>query len=327
MKLDIQGKYLVNKRLNVIKFIDKICNSFYNINITNVMFIYFLQKERGFMKISIIQYVMSMIAYFTVLILIVEFMRTKYRAASVIWVASLLTFPLWILGGVEGWFRWAKILSVILPTIVVGFCRVASVEDKKGKVWEFLRKPWILWFTYGILFLNIIEATLKDVGLGNYANAAVGFLLCVTIPFAPKFWEYKKSDKGDLIVYTTFAWNFLYTTWNLCFVYGESPNYFASSMCILLAAELYPLFKRRHELYITARVYTLATHMIVRSCFGGFILKVMDSSAWFNPDVLSTWGIINLVLIIPFVFWHMWQLHTGQAEQSFRRTKPSILVS
>lgn len=275
------------------------------------------------MDTSVIKCAVSMLVYFTVLILIVEFMRTKHRAASVIWVLSLLTFPLWIMGGVEGWFRWAKILSVILPTIIVGFCRVSNVEDRKGKTWEFFQKPWILWFVYCILFLNIFEATMKDVDLGNYANAACGFLLCVTIPFAPKFWEYEKSGRGDLIVYTSFAWNFLYTTWNLCFVYGESPNYFASSVCILLAAELYPLFKRRHELYITARVYTLATHMIVRSCFGGVILKLMDSTSWFSPNVLSTWGVINLVLIIPFVFWHMWQLHTGKADESFRRTKPS----
>ncbi|MEG0296234.1 MAG: hypothetical protein RR620_05900 [Clostridium sp.] len=278
------------------------------------------------MDISFIQYAMAMLAYFGVLILIVEFMRTKYRAAGIIWIMSLLTFPLWIMGGVEGWFRWAKILSVILPTIVVCFTRVANIENRKGKVWEALQKPWILWFTYGILFLNILEATMKDIALGNYANAACGFLLCVTIPFAPKFWEYEKTGKGDLIVYTTFAWNFLYTTWNLCFVYGESPNYFASSMCILLAAELYPVFKRRHELYITARVYTLATHMIVRSCFGSVILKFMDSSSWFNAEVLQVWGVINLVLIIPFVFWHMWQLHTGQAEHSFRRTKPATEV-
>lgn len=279
------------------------------------------------MEIVFFKYAMSMLAYFTVLILIVEFMRTKYRAASIIWVLSLLTFPLWIMGGVEGWFRWAKILSVILPTIVVGFTRVANIEKRKGKVWECLQKPWVLWFTYGILFLNILEATLKDIGLGNYANAACGFLLCVTIPFAPKFWTYEKTGKGDLIVYTTFAWNFLYTTWNLCFVYGESPSFFASSMCILLAAELYPIFKRRHELYITARVYTLATHMIVRSCFGGVILKFMDSSAWFDPKVLSIWGVINLGLIVPFVFWHMWQLHTGNAEYSFRRTKKDSKIS
>ncbi|GAB6170202.1 hypothetical protein JCM1393_26620 [Clostridium carnis] len=273
------------------------------------------------MKISFWQYAITMLTYFISLIIIVEFMRTKYKAASIIWICSLLTFPLWIMGGVEGWFRWAKILSVILPTIFVGFCRIASYENKKGPTWEFIQKSWVLWFAYLILFLNIMEATLKDLALGNYSNSLCGFLLCVTIPFAPKYWEYQKTGKGDLIVYTTMAWNFLYTTWNAAFVYGESPAYFASSVCILLAAELYPIFKGRHELYIMARVYTLATHMIVRSCFGNTILKLIDSSSWFNPNVLDIWGKFNLILIIPFVFWHMWQLHTGNAQYTFYRKK------
>ena len=270
------------------------------------------------MDIPIWQYLLTMIIYFSVLMIIVEFMRNKYKIANIVWIVSLFTFPLWLKGGVIGWFRWAKILSVILPTIFVGFCRIASVENRKGKWWEFIQKPWVLWFTYVVLFLNIMEATLKDLALGNYANCACGFLLCVTIPFASKYWKYHKEGKGDLIVYTTMAWNFLYTTWNLCFVYGESKAYFASSVCILLAAEIYPLIKKRHELYIMARVYTLATHMIVRSCFGGLILKIMDSSSWFNETVWQTWGKINLILIIPFVFWHMWQLHTGNAKYTFR---------
>lgn len=273
------------------------------------------------MDIPVWKYVISMATYFVFLMFLVEFMREKYKVASIIWVASLLTFPLWLMGGVEGWFRWAKILSVILPTIFVGLCRVSFKENKEGRFWEFIRKPWTLWFVYGILFLNIMEATLKDISLGNYANALVGMILCLTIPFAPKFWSYNADSKCDLIVYTTFMWNFLYTTWNLCFVYGESPDYFASSVCILLAAEIYPIIKGRHELYIMARVYTLAAHMIVRSCFGSFILSVMDSSSWFNPQVLSVWGIINLVIAVPFVFWHNWQLHTGKAEYSFMRKK------
>ncbi|MEG0371194.1 MAG: hypothetical protein RR645_02755 [Clostridium sp.] len=271
------------------------------------------------MNIPIWQYAIAMATYFVFLMFLVEFLREKYKIANIIWIASLLTFPLWLMGGVEGWFRWAKILSVILPTIFVGFCRIASKEKKEGKFWHFIRKPWTLWFVYGILFLNIMEATLKDVSLGNLPNALVGLLLCITIPFAPKFWKYEGSDKGDLIVYTTFMWNFLYTTWNLCFVYSESPAYFASSACILLAAEIYPIIKKRHELYIMARVYTLAAHMIVRSCFGGFVLVAMDSTSWFNQSVLEGWGIINLVIAIPFTFWHMWQLHTGDAAYTFMR--------
>lgn len=265
------------------------------------------------------QYALSMGIYIAVLLGIIWFMRKYYRIANWVWIASLFTFPLWMMGGIVGWFRWAKILSVIIPTIFVGFSRIANYEDRKGKFWESLKGGWVLWVLYGVLFLNIMEATIKDFTMGNIFNAMCGFLLCVTIPFPGKFWGWSQKKHGDLIVYTTVAWNFLYTTWNACFVYAESPMYFASSMCILLAAELYPIIKNRPELYIMARVYTLATHLIIRACFVDLFPAVMNSAPWHNVEVMKIWGLINFILIVPFVFWHMWQLHTGKAEVSFRR--------
>lgn len=263
-------------------------------------------------------YVVSMSAYMAFLLFFIGFMRKHYRLSMYFFLFSLLTFPLWLNGGVEGWFRWAKILSVILPTIVVGLARIAVYEQRKGKFWEFLQKDWVLWFFYGILFLNIMEATIKDVTLGNYFNALCGFLLCVTIPFPTKFWKISTEPHGDLIAYTTAAWNFIYTSWNACFVYAESPVYFFSSLCILLAAEIYPIIKGRPELYIIARVYTLAIHLLLRACLDIFP-KVMDASPFHSMEVLKIWGIINAIMIIPYVFWHMWQLHTGKADISFRR--------
>lgn len=282
------------------------------------------------MDIPIWQYVVSMVAYVAILMFIVGVMRKHVKFANIFWIATLLTIPLWVMGGVEGWFRWSKILSVIIPTIFVGFSRLANAESLsekyKGKAWDSLRKEWVLWILYGVLFLNITEATIKDFTLGNIFNAATGFLLCVTMPFALKknFWRFGGKN-GDLLVYTTIAWNFLYTTWNACFVYAESPIYFASSVCILLAAELYPIIMKRPELYIIARVYTLATHLIIRACLPNIFPTLMDASSWQNPDVLKYWGIINFVLIVPYVFWHMYQLHTGKANISFRRGKVDTL--
>ncbi len=271
------------------------------------------------MIISPWQYVVSMALYFTLLIFIVEIMRKHYKFANLFWIASLLTFPLWLMGGVVGWFRWAKILSVIIPTIFVGFYRIANYEKREGKIWTSLQKNWGLWILYGVLFLNIMEATIKDFTMGNIFNAMCGFLLCVTIPFPAKFWKISEEKHGDLICYTTIGWNFLYTTWNLCFVYAETPVYFASSVCILLAAELYPIFKKRPELYVTARVYTLATHLLIRACAPNLFPSTMNAASWFNPEVMKYWGIFNFILIVPYVFWHMWQLHTGKSDFSFKR--------
>lgn len=271
---------------------------------------------------SLIQYVFTMGIYIIVLMLIVEFMRKNYRFASWFWLATLLTFPIWIMsGGVSGWFRWVKILSVILPTILLGFSRVSFADQKLGTFWVSLRKNWMLWFLYGILFLNIFEATMKDLQMGNYFNAFAGFILCLTIPYAPKYWDIENKPNGDLLVYTTIMWNFLYTTWNAAFVYAEGATFFASSLCILLAAELYPIIKKRPELYVIARVYTLATHLLLRALIPDLFPTVMNSTTWFNPEFLNKWGIFNFMISLPFVFWHTWQLHTGKAERSFKRLK------
>lgn len=269
------------------------------------------------------QYVLSMGAYIGFLLGMIDFMRKRYRASLWFWAATLLTLPLWLVsGGVVGWFRWMKILSVILPVILIGFTRISHVEEKAGRLWAGLRKDWFLWFLYAMLFLNIAEATMKDFTTGKLFNGAVGFLLCVTIPFPPRFWKFSKDGKAEFLTYTTVAWNFLYTTWNACFVFGESGACFASSICILLAAELYPLLKRRPELYIISRVYTLATHLILRACAPSLFPYLMDASSWVSPTVLRYWGMANLVLMVPYVFWHAWQLETGKANASFRRGRP-----
>ena len=275
------------------------------------------------MNIPVWHYVLSMLTYFIFLLFMIEFMKNHYKFSAIFWVAALCTFPIWLMGGINGWFRWAKTFSAILPLAIGGFFRLADQEQYQGKFWDFMRKDWIVWFVYLVLFLNIAEATLKDVSLGNYANALCGLLLCVTIPFpnGRKFFKLSAEDKSMFIAYTTVAWNFLYTTWNLCFVYGETGKYFASSICILMAAEVYPIIKRKPELYISARIYTLSAHVLIRACFPNLFPAVMDASTWMNADVLYVWGIVNAILIIPYVFWYIWQLHTGKAEQSFSRGK------
>lgn len=269
-----------------------------------------------------VKYVLSMGGYFLILMAITAFMRKYYKIANIIWIAAIFTCPIWS-RNVEGWFRWAKTVSVLLPTILVGLARVSNIENKKGKFWEFVQKGWVMWFLYGVLFLNIMEATIKDYQMGNILNALCGVILCITIPYPGKFWNVGKNMNkggcGDLVVYTTIGWNFLYTTWNGCFVYAETGAYFASSICIILAAEMYPLIKRRPELYIMSRVYTLATHIFIRACFGGLFPVIMNASTWHNDQILKYWGIVNGVICVPYALWYAWQLHTGKADVSFKK--------
>lgn len=259
-------------------------------------------------EIPIWQYIVSMLTYIILLMFLVEFMRKHKKFAAIFWVASLFTFPLWS-GQLEGWFRWVKVISVLIPTaLIVGPARIANFEKLTGW-WKIYRKDWVLWSLYGVLGLNILEATLKDFALHNYLNATVGVILILTMPLFKYIgkkangWEFSKKEPGDLLAYTHPMWNFLYTTWNIAFVYAENPGFAASSLAILLAAELYPIFKKRPELYVTARIYTLAAHMLIRATYDIFT-PIMDSTQFYNATAVHYWGIINLVIAVPYFIWH-----------------------
>lgn len=272
------------------------------------------------MGIPISTYVVSMVGYIVFLLVLVEFMRRTPRFTFAFWLLSLLTAPLWA-DNLDGWFRWAKTVSVLIPTaIIVGTARLAYLYyNSPNRILKFFRKDWVLWCLYGVLFLNIAEATLKDLVTANYFNFVAGVVLLVTMPF-PKYkngkrqyWLIGKDQPNDLLFFSTAAWNFLYTTWNMAFVYGENPGYFASSFCILMAAELYPVLKKRPELYIIARVYTLAFHILVRA-MGDPFAEVMDSTHWANDTVLMVWGAANMILHVAYVVWYFKKFRTPNAE-------------
>ncbi len=262
------------------------------------------------MDISFSQYLITMSGYILLLLGLVVVMRKYHNFAHYFWFATLLTIPMWF-GGLEGWFRWVKTFSVLIPIIILGFTRIANHSSKEGKVWDFFRKNWVIYFFYGVFFLNILEASLKDFALGYYTNAVCGLILCVTIPLPARYWAVAKGKVCDVVGYTSVGWNVLYTLWNACFVFGESPSYFASSVCILLAAELYPLIKKRPELYATARIYTLGAHLILRACFPNLFLNLMDSTAWYSDISLANWGIINIVLGVAYLGWFMYSMKKG----------------
>ncbi|SRR6056297_1349424 len=278
------------------------------------------------MNIPAWQYLVSMPLYIGILMILVELMRKYYKASAIFWILALFTFPLWD-AQLDGWFRWVKTLSVLVPTaLIVGLGRIAQYEERGGW-WKFFRKDWVLWSLYGILGLNILEASLKDIALGNYFNAISGFILIVTIPLFKskkskrRGWLISKEKPGDLLVYTDPVWNFLYTTWNIAFVYAENPGFAASSLCILLAAELYPVLKKRPELYVTARVYTLAIHILIRATYDIFT-PIMDSSAFANETVVYYWGLGNMVLSIPYIIWYFMKRRqtTEAAEPGLSKT-------
>lgn len=280
------------------------------------------------MDIPLWHYIASMTAYLVFLLVLIDVMRKHTRLAFVAVIFAVLSFPFW--NEVEGWFRWAKILSVLVPmAFVVGPARLAwYYKDNQSAIAKFYRGNWTLFVLYGVLFLNIAEATLKDFQTANYMNAICGVILCATIPWPSykggkhQYWLFDPKRPNDLLFYSTHAWNFLYTTWNMCFVYGESPAFFFSSACILVAAELYPVLKKRPELYIIARIYTLAAHVLIRGIYDVFT-PVMNSEPIFDENALMIWGAINLVLHVPFAIWYF-RKQRADKEAPFGHNEPPL---
>lgn len=252
--------------------------------------------------IPIWQYIVSMSIYTAILYALVELSRKHLKAATIISILSLFTFPLWIRTFGDDWFRLGKVIIVLLPTCFVNICRINNKYKDKGR--DFLRKNWVLWFFYGVLFCNILEASVKDLSLGNYFNFAAGILCCITIPLPPKSWRFGgKEGFAELIADLPLMWCLLYTTWNAGFVYAENTGFFASSVCILIVPEIFSIVRKRSDLWLHARIYTLAIHMFIRATFGDIFAPFMGSDSWRNEALIPWIGIFNLVFAVVYTIW------------------------
>lgn len=98
-------------------------------------------------------------------------------------------------------------------------------------------------------------------------------------------------------------WCLFYTTWNAGFVYAENTGFFASSICILIVPEIYSLIRKRSDLWLHARVYTLVIHMFIRGTFGDVFAPIMGSEAWRNESIIPIIGILNLVFGVVYTIW------------------------
>lgn len=253
----------------------------------------------------VLSYVVSMGIYMLFLYFFLEFSREKQSFYKWFFILALLSFPLWFLN-LHSWFRWMKSISVLIPLCFVSFIRIAN-DGKHNDKMASLRKMWPLWILYVVLMLNIAEATMSDFGAGNLFNALCGVILCITIPLPTKHWYVGKNDGkktfAEIIADLPIAWCLLYTIWNAAFVYGENTGFFASSVCILTVPLIWMFIKKRGDLWLHARMYTLGVHILIRSSYDIFA-PIMDSTPWFNENVLYVWGIANLTLhVVYFGYW------------------------
>lgn len=247
----------------------------------------------------------SMVFYMLFLFLFLEYSREKQNFYKWFSIIALCSFPLWFLN-IDSWFRWAKTISILIPLVFFNYVRISN-DGNHPKELMALKKKWPMWILYFILMLNIAEAMLQDFSAGNYFNAVCGIILCITIPLPTSHWRVGKNDGkntfAEILADLPLSWCLLYVTWNAAFVYGENIAYFASSLCILIIPQIWMFYKKRVDLWLMARVYTLAVHLLIRASYDIFT-PVMDSTAWFSASFLSSWGLVNLILHgVYLIYW------------------------
>ena len=260
---------------------------------------------------SVLSYIVSMSVYMLLLYLFLEYTREKQKFYKWFFIVALLSIPLWFIN-LSSFFRWAKTISILIPICFVSFVRIAN-DGKHGHILSLLRKKWPLWILYFILILNIVEATMTGFQAGNIFNALCGVILVITSPLPLKHWRIANNDGknsfAELIADLPLSWCVLYTIWNAAFVYGENATYFASSVCILTVPFIWMFVRKRTDLWLMARIYTLALHILIRASYDIFT-PVMNSGTWFNSDVLYYWGMTNLGLHIVYLIYWLFKLRS-----------------
>ena len=250
---------------------------------------------------------MNSIIYILIYILILytfhELMRRNIKLALAICILSLLTIPFWG-NNLSSPFRIAKTLSVIFPTLFLTLCRYSE----KYATLKFLQKPWTSIAFFMIIGINILEASLTDLFVTkNILNGLCGLILCITMPLPKNNWliSIEGNKYTNIIVNNiSIAWIFLYTVWDICFVYGENYLFVLSTVSVLLAPFIRALINNRKDLWVSARAYTLFFHLLTRASLGDIFSNLMNSSNLYNVKFLNYFSYINFTLHIIFLIWY-----------------------
>lgn len=158
----------------------------------------------------------------------------------------------------------------------------------------------------GFLNLNILEAAVRDIELGYFANAAAAFGLMATMPYtlstdAIYRLNEKTSESHCFVFPLTILWVFLYTSWNGCFTYNDNLSWL--TRLILLPPIMVALLNSDIELWLGARVLLLLLHLLLRAVQiiwiytpGRSALTPVAGSICNSVTVCRIWGRLNFLL-------------------------------
>lgn len=240
------------------------------------------------------------------------------------------------------WFHLVKVYSSTAGCI--GFWLIRHLEGKrriKGRIkkWRLADFKWALWFPPIILAVNIIEAVIRDIEVGNnysaggflvddptmwvlggpwnYMNAIAGILNIITITgwvgITIRRKTKKDSSKDMLWPDMLWFWIIAYDLWNFAYTYNCIPGHSWYAGLALLIAPTLCAFTVGKGAWLQHRAQTLALWCMFAQTFPAFIDEgkyAVDST--YNPDWLFAVSLTALaanIAVAIFMFYKIRKTH------------------
>lgn len=207
--------------------------------------------------------------------------KNKIIAFAIFAFLPIILTPLWISIFSGGVFVWLKIYSLIIGALWILLLRFTKLRKKR----------WAFWVMWGLLIINILEATITDsltIHLANYLNVLAGLLLILTLDPLTKICIKKKEFNDLLWPSLSFKWIIGYSIWNITFVYLNFPETTFRHV-VLLAIPLIIAYYFKGA-WIQTRAFTLAIYFMFAFSFPSFL------SGFNTPNISG--DIIGLILAI-----------------------------
>jgi hypothetical protein len=228
--------------------------------------------------------VLAFIGVLVGLLLINEITRRNKIASIVFYVAIPIIFTIFIWPqaaneNTEGnWFAWVKCYSALAG--VIGFMLLRYVKKLQNN-------KFMLFFPALILFINIIEAVIRDFevfakdgiienglllqgGAWNIINGIAGILCAITITGWVGIKVAKTKSQDMVWADQQWFWVIAYGIWNLSYVYNCIPDRaFYAGVALIFVSTLAAFFKSK-GVWLQHRAQTLALWAMFTLTFPGY---------------------------------------------------------
>ncbi len=197
------------------------------------------------------------VLYGLILYAVDDLVRKSKVMSFLFMVAPLLFLPLLMQTVFTDWFNVLKFSTLMIVPVYITMVRFK---------WS---HKWLLIFGALLLPINIVEAVLKDVELGNWINVVSGIIAIGVLPTPNKLTVTGKQDFPEQISYPM-SWVAIgaFTLWHLCLIYsfpsfrGYAGDYVVMDIPTLLIPIVAALtYGSRY--WLQARAYTMAFNVLM----------------------------------------------------------------